>query len=319
MIEIAGEEKGRAPVHNIQQVVCFGRPGASPGVMSLCAENDVTMTFMKPNGRFLASVHGETRGNVLLRRAQYRLADNEDASLKISRNMIDGKLINCRAILRKGVSNHPDLEGADEVHNAIERLTSSIDVLKTISSREELRGIEGDAARTYFHALDCLVLKDRAHFHMEGRSRRPPRDRFNSLLSFLYSMLANDVRSALESTGLDPYVGFLHTDRPGRPSLALDIMEELRPIADRMALRLVNLGMVFADGFVEEGAGSFLMDDNTRATVIDGWQKSKSVQTVHPFLGESIPTGLIPFAQSMLLAKNLRGDIEGYPPYIIKR
>ncbi len=319
VVDIAGKEAGRIPIHNLEQVVCFGYSGASTGAMHLCAESSVTLTFLKPNGRLIATVQGETRGNVLLRREQYRIADHEQSSLSLSRNMIEGKVINCRTILKKGLSNHPDVENAEDLSSSIDKLTKIIDSIQSIESSAELRGIEGDAARAYFSALDCLILKDKASFYMHERSRRPPKDRFNSLISFLYSILTNDVRSALEVVGLDPYVGFLHTDRPGRPSLALDLIEELRPLADRTALRLINLGMVTRAGFIEEGGSAFMMDDQMRATVISEWQKAKSQEIYHPFLKEKVQAGLLPHIQSMLLARCIRGDLEGYPPFIIRQ
>ena len=319
VVDIAGKEAGRIPIHNLEQVICFGYSGASTGAMHLCAESSVTLTFLKPNGRIIATVQGETHGNVLLRREQYRIADNELSSLAISRNMIEGKVINCRAVLKKGLSNHPDIKSADDLSSSIDKLTTIINSIQSVSSSAELRGIEGDAARSYFSALDSLILKNKTSFYMHERTRRPPKDRFNSLLSFLYSILTNDVRSALDAVGLDPYVGFLHTDRPGRASLALDLMEELRPLADRVALKLINLGMVTSDGFIEEGGGAFMMDDQVRATVIGEWQKAKSQEVYHPFLKEKVQAGLLPHVQSMLLARCIRGDLEGYPPFIIRQ
>lgn len=319
VVDIGGREAGRIPIHNLEQVVCFGYNGASTGAMHLCIENSVTLTFMRANGRFLASVHGETKGNVLLRRSQYRTADDPEASLKIARNMIEGKIINCRAVLKKGLSNHPDTSDSDALQEALRDLTTNISSVQSVESAAELRGIEGDAARTYFFALNGLILRNKDSFFMDGRTRRPPKDRFNSILSFIYALLMNDVRSSLEAVGLDPYVGVLHTDRPGRPSLALDVMEEFRPMADRVALRLVNLGMVNKDGFITEGGGSYMMDDQTRATVIGEWQKTKSQETYHPFIDEKIQTGILPHMQSMLLAKCIRGDLDGYPPFVIKQ
>ena len=319
VVSISGKEAGRVPIHNLQQVVCFGNAGSSPSAMRLCAENNVTMTFMRPNGRFLASVSGDTKGNVLLRREQYRIADDPVRSLEISRNMLRGKIVNCRAVLRKGLSNHPDRVDASAMGVSIGRLTECVARIGSAASSAELRGIEGDAAKEYFGALDSLILQGKSAFFMVERTRRPPRDRFNAILSFLYSMLTNDVRSALESSGLDPYVGFLHTDRPGRPSLALDVMEELRPVADRVALRLVNLRLLDAEDFEFEEGGAVRMNDNARATVIREWQGMKSTQTRHPFMDEDMPMGMVPFAQSMLLAKCVRGDIDGYPPFILKR
>ncbi len=318
VVEVQGSEVGRIPIHNIQQVMCFGYSGASAGAMRLCTDNNVSMTFMTPSGRFLASVSGEIKGNVLLRRTHYRLADDELKSLEISRNMIKGKIINSRAVLQKGLSNHSGKLDVRIVEQSIKHLTDSLVSIDNAVACGELRGIEGDAAKSYFKAIDELILKNKSVFFMDERTRRPPRDRFNALLSFLYSMLTADVRSALEATGLDPFVGFLHTDRPGRPSLALDLMEEFRPLADRVALRLVNLGMLSGDGFTEDGGGAFMMDDDTRATVINEWQKTKCNTVNHPFLKESLQAGLLPFVQSMLLARCIRGDLNGYPPFLIR-
>lgn len=319
VVEVEGKEAGRIPIHNIQQLMCFGYSGASAGAMYLCAENNVSLSFLTPSGKFLATVSGETKGNVLLRRAQYRRADNEAGSLEVSKNMIKGKIINCRTVLQKGLSNHSDKIDSASVKNGIEHLSSSLKAIDLVETSGTLRGIEGDAAKAYFDALDVLILRNKNAFFMNERTRRPPLDRFNALLSFIYSMLTNDVKSSLEAVGLDPYVGFLHTDRPGRPSLALDLMEEFRPLADRIALRLVNLGMVSADGFIEEGGGAFMMDDDTRATVIGEWQRIKSNEVYHSFLKESIQLGIIPFVQSSLLARFLRGDLVGYPPYVIRQ
>lgn len=319
VVSVNGVEIGRLPIHNIQQVICFGHSGASPSAMRLCIDNDVALSFMTPNGRFLASVFGETKGNVLLRRSQYRLADDENTSLSISKNMILGKMINCRSLLKKGKNDHKDVIDAEMLGKMIDRITDFIEGVDLISSADALRGIEGDAARIYFEGVDNLILKDKEEFFLRCRNRRPPRDRMNSLLSFLYSMLANDVKSALESVGLDSYVGFLHTDRPGRPSLALDVMEELRPIADRVALTLVNLRMVSSGGFVEMEGGAIIMDDDTRKIVIDAWQSRKSDTVYHPYIKEKVPIGLLPFIQAMLLSRYIRGDIDGYPPFILKQ
>ncbi len=318
IVIMKGREKlGSIPIHNIQQVVCFNQVGATPGVMGLCCDNNVSLTFMTPTGRFVATVSGGMKGNVLLRRSQFHIADDPIVSIGISKNMIQGKLINCRTLLRKGLSNHPDC--TEQVAESIETLTESLNSAAEVNDAGELRSIEGNAARSYFRAIDSLILKDHEHFFMKERSRRPPKDRFNALLSFLYSMLTNDVSSSLQSVGLDPYVGFLHTDRPGRQSLALDLMEEFRPLADRVALRVVNLGMVSFDGFIHDEGGGFMMDDDTRRTVIAEWQGMKNRTVYHPIIKEEMPLGLVPFVQSNLLAKCIRGELNGYPPFVYKR
>jgi CRISPR-associated protein Cas1 len=274
---------------------------------------------MKPSGKFQASIYGETKGNVLLRRKQYRTADDEEMSLSIAKNMMLGKFSNCRYLLRKGKNDHKDVIDANKIDLAIEKINKAMADLDDIKDKGSLRGLEGDTARCYFDALDELILKEKDEFYMRGRSRRPPRDKMNALLSFLYSMLANEVRSSLESVGLDSYVGFLHTDRPGRASLALDVMEEMRPIADRVALTLINLRKISPDGFIEQEGGGVLMTEDTRRIVIEAWQTRKTDETVHPFLGEKIQIGLIPHVQSMLLSRYLRGDTDGYPPFVMKQ
>lgn len=317
VVSVSGREVGRVPVQNLEQVVAFNHAGASPGMMRLCAESGVTISFHTPSGRFLASVEGEARGNVLLRREQFRMADDPLRSLPVARNMIYAKAVNCSNLVRKGLRNHGSLldRRTAEVANHLYEVTRSI---PGAASMDELRGLEGDAARTYFVMLDRLILRHKDLFFMRERSRRPPRDRFNALLSFTYVMLMNDVRSALSSVGLDPFVGFMHTDRPGRPSLALDVMEEFRSEADRMVLRLINLGMVDPDGFVEMDGGAVMMDDDIRRKVISEWQASKRTEVTHPFTGERMPVGMVPHIQAKLLAKHVRGEIDGYPPYIRK-
>jgi CRISPR-associated protein Cas1 len=319
VVSVNGSEVGRLPIHNIEQVVSFGHSGASPSAMSLCVENGVSVSFMSPNGRFLAGVYGETKGNVLLRRAQYRIADDSVASLCISKNMILGKVANSRHVLKKAKNNHGQSMNLVTIDASISKLDALIDSIGEIADIGSLRGLEGEAARAYYESFDTMILKNKEDFYFRCRNRRPPRDRINAMLSFVYSMLANDVRSALESVGLDPFVGFMHTDRPGRPSLALDIMEEMRPMADRVVLSIVNLRMVSSEGFVEIENGAVVMDDNTRKTIIDAWQTRKSDEITHPFIEEKIKIGLIPFVQSMLLAKHIRGEIDGYPPFIMTR
>lgn len=319
VISLDGSNIGRLPVHNIQQIVCFGNVMMSPHAMALCAENNVSICFMSINGRYLASVQGPIRGNVLLRRSQYRIADDPGNSIMISKNMILGKMINCRRILSKGFRNHPEVSNSIGGHVLLTRLNDYVDTLDDASDSNGLRAIEGAFAKEYFRALDGLILKNKNMFFMKCRTRRPPKDRFNSLLSFLYTMQMNDVRSALESVGLDPYVGFLHTDRPGRPSLALDLMEELRPIADRLALRLINLGIISDIDFIEKEGGAILISDDARRIIIDAWQTRKNDTVPHPFLDESIQVGMIPFVQAMLLAKVIRGELGAYPPFIIEQ
>ncbi|MDD1772298.1 MAG: type I-C CRISPR-associated endonuclease Cas1c [Methanomassiliicoccales archaeon] len=308
------EEVFRIPVHNLEGVVCCGYMPMTPAVMRLCVENQVSVSFIDINGRFLARVSGGVKGNVLLRRTQYRVADDAVKSNEIARFILKAKFVNCRNVLRRGLSDHEDV--ADDLFKeSIEKINSAIKSIDLCPSNDELRGVEGNTARIYFSAFDALILKQRQDFFMRERTRRPPLDNMNALLSFLYTMLANDVQSSLEMVGLDPYVGFLHTDRPGRASLALDIMEELRPfMADRLALNLVNLNMISGPGFDTNGMG-VMMNDDTRKTVINAWQKRKQETITHPYIHEKIEIGLIPYVQALLMSRYLRGDIGGYPPF----
>jgi CRISPR-associated protein Cas1 len=312
-----GTEKFRIPLHNIEGIVCFGYMGASPALMGYCADRCIGLSFVTPGGRFLARVTGGTYGNVLLRKKQYRLADQEADCVPVAVNCITGKILNARFLLQRGIRDHGgklDINFLKETSAALKKGAGN---LQKCTSLEEIRGIEGDCAKRYFCALDQLILQQKDVFYLSGRSKRPPLDHMNALLSFLYTLLAHDVQSALETVGLDPYVGFLHRDRPGRASLALDLMEELRPfLADRLALSLVNRKQISEKGFSVKESGGILMDDETRKNVITAWQSRKQEKTTHPFLNEKIEIGLVPYAQSLLLARHLRGDIEAYPPFI---
>ncbi len=317
LVRINDEDKVRIPIHNLESIVCFGYTGASPALMQLCMERHVGLSFLTPAGKFMGRVTGGVHGNVLLRRRQYRVADSENDSLLISRHIIAAKIANARNILeryrRDYHASHPPLALTENILLLRDCKNSAL----RASDSAELRGIEGAAAKIYFSQFDHLILHQKQHFSFIGRSRRPPKDPVNAMLSFVYTLLAHDVQSALESVGLDPYVGFFHTDRPGRASLALDIMEELRAyMADRLVLTLINRKQVQKKGFIDHGEGGIQMDDNTRKLLIQSWQKRKQEEIEHPFLGERIPVGLIPYVQSMLLARQLRGDLEGYPVFL---
>lgn len=315
---VGNESRLKVPMHTLDGIVCFGQVSMSPFLMGACAERDVAVSFMTENGRFLACVRGPVSGNVLLRREQYRRADDPRGASDLARAFLAGKLANSRGVLRRAVRDHPEKVDVAALGRAADRLTGCLAELDG-APLDRLRGVEGDASRHYFEVFDMLVTREKDAFGFAGRSRRPPLDRVNCLLSFLYTVLCHDCRSALESTGLDPQVGFLHRDRPGRPSLALDTMEEFRSVlCDRLALSLINLGQVKPDGFKFLGSGGVLMDDDTRKTVIVAYQKRKQEVVEHPFLGEKMPIGLILFVQAALLARCLRGDLEGYPPYIVK-
>jgi len=288
----------RLPLHNLQNIVCFGYSGASPALMAACSERHIGICFMSPSGRFLGRVVGKVQGNVLLRKKQYLLSEDEEKSVNISISFLIGKVFNCRKVIDRAIrkSQLRWIEKYDTIH--------------------DLMGFEGSAAKIYFSVFDHLILHQKGDFYFRERSRRPPMDNLNAILSYLYTILVHEMASALETVGLDPYVGFLHQDRPGRPSLALDMIEELRPVfADRMAVSLINRKQINANGFRKKESGGILMDDETRKIVIQAWQERKKDELIHPFLGEKIQFGLIPHVQAMLLARYLRGDLDAYPPF----
>lgn len=322
VVEVDGSERGRAPLHMIGGVMCFGRMGASPALLAACAEEGVALSFLSPNGKFLARVEGPRTGNVLLRRTQYRVADDPVRAVPIVRGIVAAKAANQRTVIRRAMRDH-GADMAEPARAAIEeaerRLTDAARRTLLAPDVATLRGIEGEAALVYFGAFDAMIRAGDGAFAFRGRSRRPPLDRINALLSFLYAMLGHDCRSALESVGFDPQVGFLHADRPGRASLALDLMEELRPVlADRLALSLVNRRQIGADDFVIEDGGAVSLKDDARKAVLVAWQERKRDELRHPFLGESVTLGLIAHLQALLLSRHLRGDLDGYPAFIWK-
>ncbi|MEA4855980.1 MAG: type I-C CRISPR-associated endonuclease Cas1c [Solidesulfovibrio sp.] len=318
-LKVEDTVKLRLPIHTLEGVVCFGQVSASPFLLGHCAAHGVSVSFLTEHGRFLASVQGPTSGNVLLRRRQYRLADDPAASAALARFFLSGKLANARAVLRRALRDHGGKIEAEAVGQAIDRLSQHLDRLRTDMALDAARGMEGDAAHAYYGVFDHLIVAGKGDFAFAGRNRRPPLDPVNCLLSFLYVLLAHDVRSALETTGLDPAVGFLHRDRPGRPGLALDLMEEFRPFfADRLALTLMNLGKVKGKGFKRLESGAVVMDDATRKEVLMAYQERKQDVVEHPFLREKMPIGLLFHTQALLFARHLRGDLDGYPPYLWK-
>jgi CRISPR-associated protein Cas1 len=322
VVEVDGTERGRAPLHMLDGVVSFGRAGASPALMAACAEAGIALSYLDPNGRFLARVEGPRTGNVLLRRTQYRVADDPARNTAIVRAMIIAKTANQRAVVRRALRDHAGTMQAPAVAalTAAERRLTDIGRRALVPSEiDSLRGLEGEAGLTYFGIFATLIRIDDADFTFNGRSRRSPLDRVNALLGFLYAMLGHDCRSALETHGLDPQVGFLHTDRPGRASLALDLMEELRPVlADRLTLSLINRRQLAADDFVVEEAGGVRLTDDARKRVLVAWQERKREELRHPFLNETMPFGLVASVQAQLLARHLRGDLDGYPAFMWK-
>lgn len=317
VVRLGGETRFRVPVHNLGGIVCFGLVSCSPQLMQLCAERQVAVSFLSEYGRFWARVEGRLPGNVLLRREQYRRADDDRRSAHIARQVVLAKIANCRTVLLRAMRDHPERVNAAEMQKAADHLGFLLNALREKDLLGEIRGIEGEAARCYFTVFDHMITAQKEHFFFKARSRRPPLDNMNSLLSFLYTILAHDAASALVSVGLDPAVGFLHADRPGRPGLALDLMEELRPfLADRLALSLVNRQQVKRNGFRKSEPGGIIMSDETRKEVLTAYQKRKQEEITHPFTGEKIAVGLTAYVQAMLLARHLRGDMEGYPPFI---
>lgn len=310
------EPKLRLPIHTLSGIVCFGQVACSPPLLGLCGERGVHVSFLSGHGRFLARVTGPVSGNVLLRREQMRRADRPEAALEIARGFVLGKLANSRAILQRAQRDHgenPRLgQAADAIAGIIRRARQAPDL-------DTLRGFEGEAANHYFGAFEEMIVAQRGQFAMAGRSRRPPLDPLNALLSLLYTILTHDCAAALEGVGLDPQVGFLHALRPGRPALALDLMEEFRAmLADRVALSLVNRRQITPEGFKTSESGAVTMDDDTRRTVLQTWQQKKQDSVIHPFLQEKVSVGLLPHVQALLLARHLRGDLDAYPPFLLK-
>ncbi len=317
VVSIEREKKLQLPIHNIGSIVCFGNVSVSPFLMELCVENCVAISFHSEYGKFLASVNGKTKGNVLLRREQYRYADSEIESAKIAKNILLGKVYNCRVVLQRVLRDHGEKIDSKKIMNASDALNWSLRQIESCVGLDNLRGLEGDAAHQYFSVFDEMIISQKADFKFVSRNRRPPMDEVNCLLSFIYTLLMQDVQSALESVGLDSYVGFLHRDRPGRPSLALDMMEEFRPIiADRLALSLINLEQVNIKGFKRLESGGVLMNDDTRKELLIAYQKRKQDEIIHPFINEKIQIGLVFYVQALLLARYIRKDIDGYPVFI---
>ena len=318
VVQINNQKVFQAPIHSIENIVCFGFKPLTPALMAFCAENNVGVSFLSENGKFLARVYGAQKGNVLLRKAQYAVADNEVLSLAIARPIIAAKVTNYRNLLLRHQRNHPEI-CPDGVVSAAATLGSRLTEIQRTETLDGLRGFEGESASVYFGVLSSLITAQQEDFVFLKRTKRPPLDPANALLSFLYAILVNDVRSALETVGLDPQVGFLHQLRSGRPSLALDIMEEFRPyLGDRIMLNLINLKQVTKKDFEIRESGEVRMSDEARKTVITAYQKRKQEEITHPFLGEKMTVGLLPHIQAQLLARHLRGDIPDYPPFYTK-
>ncbi|QBG46200.1 type I-C CRISPR-associated endonuclease Cas1 [Verrucomicrobia bacterium S94] len=314
VVNVEKEARLRIPVHTLDGIVCFGAVSMSPFLMHHCAENHVAVSFLSEYGKFLARIQGPVSGNVLLRREQYRVADIPERAADIARHILIGKIANARAVLRRAMRDHGDNR---ELKTAECRTTQYLRRLESPMLIEELRGNEGEAAASYFSAFPQLVTVKSEAFQFSGRNRRPPTDPVNAMLSFAYTLLVHDCRSALEGVGLDPCVGFLHSDRPGRPSLALDLMEEFRAfLADRVVLSLINRRQIQAKDFNDSAGGAVTMSDSARRTLLGAWQKRKQEEITHPYLEEKCKIGLLPHLQAQLLVRYLRGDLEAYPPFI---
>lgn len=310
---------GRVPLHNLEAICTFGRQGASPALMAACMERNIALTFLTTSGQMRGKVIGMTNGNVILRKTQYRISDDEKKSAEIASHFLVGKLYNAKWMLERMTRDHALRLDIEKFKKASHYLTESMHQLMNSNDLEQLRGIEGNAASVYFSLLDDMILQQKDDFFFKGRNRRPPLDNVNALLSLAYSLLATDVGAALETVGLDAYVGFLHRDRPGRMSLALDMMEELRGVyADRFVLSLINKKQIQANDFVKKESGAVLLTDEARKKVFELWHRKKDEKITHPYLKEKISWGLVPHAQALLLARYIRGDLDAYPPFFWK-
>lgn len=314
-----GSELGRMPLHNLDAILSFNYPGASPALMGACAERDVDLCFFTPTNRFLARVVGSTHGSLALRRAQYDWAKDSAKRLRAAQYFITGKIYNARWVVERTLRDHAERVDAEKLSSISARLAGYAREAASCPDMEALRGLEAVSASAYFSVFDDMIIGDKQHFSFSGRSRRPPLDRVNALLSFAYSLLAREAASALTGVGLDPYLGFMHADRAGRASLALDLMEELRaPLADRFVLSLINRRMVEFKQFTRKEDGAVLMNDELRKQFLTGWQERKRETITHPYLDEKLPWGLVAHAQALLLSRWMRGDLDGYPPFLWK-
>ena len=316
---VTPDAKHNIPLHTLESIVCFSYKGASPALMGKCAENGISLSFFTQNGRYLASTARLENGNVLLRQEQYRISGDDEHSLPIAKSFISAKLYNAKFVLLRVLRDHPMQVNAGKIRSAVDNITAYMNDLKSAGDKSELRGIEGNSAAEYFGVFNEMILQNKAHFVFNGRNRRPPLDPVNAMLSFAYALLANDCASALSGVGIDPFVGFMHTVRPGRKSLALDLMEELRaPFADRFVLSLINNRVFGENDFLTMDNSAVIIKEDARKRFLSEWQQRKKEELTHPFLGEKTPWGLVPHIQALLLARHIRGDIDAYPPFFWK-
>lgn len=319
IISQSKKEIGRLPLHNLEAIVTCGYAGASPALMEKCAAGNISITFLSPTGRFRAKVTGKAYGNILLRRTQYRMADDKKQTLEIARNFILGKIYNQRSVINRAQRDYAERLDTEKLSLVSGQLRETLQTVREADTMETLRGNEGEAASRYFSQFNQLILQQKEEFCFDIRNRRPPLDRVNALLSFTYALLTSMCVAALETVGLDPYAGFMHTDRPGRCSLALDLMEELRaPYADRFVLSCINKKMVDSSDFEEKENGAVFLNESGRKKYLAVWQSKKAEKLTHPYLQESIEWGLVPYVQALLLARFIRGDLDGYPPFLWK-
>jgi CRISPR-associated protein Cas1 len=319
-VDVERERKLQVPLHHIGGLVCFGNVMVSPALMHRLADEGKSLVLLDDSGRFKARLEGPVSGNILLRQAQHRAAERADTTLELARACVAGKIKNSRSVVQRGARENTDADASAQLTRSADNLAASLRAAAEAQTLDVLRGVEGEGARGYFEALNRIVKPAmRADFRLEGRTRRPPLDRFNALLSFLYAMLMNDCRSALEAVGLDPQLGFLHAVRPGRAALALDLQEEFRSVlADRLALTLINRSQIAADDFDQHEGGAVLLSDRARRKVVAAWQERKQEEITHPLLEQKMPIGLLPFVQARLLARTIRGEMDGYLPYLAR-
>lgn len=319
VVRVERETRLQLPILMIGGIVCFGQVSCSPALMHFCAERDVAVSFLSEHGRFLARVVGPVHGNVLLRREQYRRADDHLTTLGFAKTFIGAKIVNSRNSLLRALRDRPEVSGAERMRAAASQLGALLNQLQRSEMLDTARGFEGAAARAYFDVFDEMITQQKDDFFFKERSRRPPLDGVNAMLSFVYTLLMHDIVGALETVGLDPAVGFLHRDRPGRPGLALDLLEEMRPwLADRLVLTVVNMRVLCAGDFSVAENGAVTMTDEARKRFIAAYQKRKQEEIFHPFLEEKVAIGMIPYIQAQLFARRLRGDLDGYPPFFWK-
>ena len=317
LVENGGEKLGQFPLHNLEQIILFSYKGASPALMGKCVASDVEMAFYTPNGRFLCRVGNQERGNVLLRKQQYQRSEQDVYCTGLAKNFIIGKVYNARWSVNRTLRDHALRVDQEKLERVIDQLDSNLQMIKNGEDLDAVRGLEGVAAACYFSVFDDMILNQKESFHFEGRNRRPPLDNVNAMLSFGYSLLANECAHALQGVGLDPFVGFMHKDRPGRKSLGLDLMEELRPlVVDRFVLTLINNRQIRGTHFIATQSGAVELIDDGRKLFLSEWQKHRQKELLHPYLKEKINWGLVPHVQALLLARHLRGDIDGYPPFL---